>query len=270
MQMGKIDRGQQRRLDQFYTLPSVAERFVSAAVRHTSNRSSDWLYLEPSAGEGAFFDNLPFPRVGVDISSPRADIVTADFLEWYPGAVKNPVATIGNPPFGKNSSLAIRFFNHAASFSDVIAFIVPKTFQKVSVQNKLSRSFHLVEEIDVERNSFRFADDLYDVPCVFQVWERRDELRPIADRKFTHPHFSFVNNTVADFAFQRVGARAGLVSIDGLQKSPNSHYFIKANICVDRIFSALSNIDWTPIKSRTAGNPSIAKPELIAAYEAVT
>ena len=269
MQAGKIDISQQRSLDQFYTLPCVAEKLVSTAIRHTSSKGSDWLYLEPSAGEGAFLDKLPFPRIGVDISSPRADIITADFLEWHPNVAKRSVATIGNPPFGKNSSLAVRFFNHAATFSDIIAFIVPKTFQKVSVQNKLSQSFHLIEEADVESNSFRFAEGIYDVPCVFQVWERREELRPVVDRKFTHPHFSFVNKKRADFAFQRVGARAGLVSIDGLQKSSNSHYFIKANICAERIFSTLSNIDWVPIRSRTAGNPSIAKSELIAAYEAV-
>ena len=37
------------------------------------------------------------------------------------------------PPFGKVSSLAIRFFNKCAQFSDVIAFIIPRTFNKVSV-----------------------------------------------------------------------------------------------------------------------------------------
>ena len=55
--------------------------------------------------------------------------------------------TIGNPPFGKNSSLAISFFNKAAEFSDIIAFILPQTFSKDSVKNRLNLSFFLIMEV---------------------------------------------------------------------------------------------------------------------------
>ncbi len=71
----------------------------------------------------------------------------------------------------------------------------------------------------------------------------------------------------AHFAFQRVGARAGLVSHEGLRKSPQSHYFLKANIDPGGLFDRLRRIDWTEIKWRTAGNPSIGKSELIDRYQ---
>jgi hypothetical protein len=44
-------------------------------------------------------------------------------------------------------------------------------------------------------------------------------------------------------------------------------HFIKANIEEDSLFHRLSQIDWNPIKSRTAGNPSIGKGELISGYQ---
>jgi hypothetical protein len=53
-----------------------------------------------------------------------------------------------------------------------------------------------------------------------------------------------------------------------LQKSPQSHYFLKANMCSQTLLQRLSAIDWSPIKHRTAGNPSIGKAELIGAYQA--
>ena len=40
------------------------------------------------------------------------------------------ILIVGNPPYGKNCSTAINFFNHAVTISDFIAFIIPKTFRK--------------------------------------------------------------------------------------------------------------------------------------------
>jgi hypothetical protein len=87
-------------------------------------------------------------------------------------------------------------------------------------------------------------------------------------RRTTHDHFSFVRPQDAHFAFQRVGARAGLVSREGLRKSPQSHYFLRSHVGEGTLFDRLDAIDWNPVKWRTAGNPSIAKSELIGCYEA--
>jgi hypothetical protein len=258
-----------RDLDQFFTRSDVARRCVDLVATLYPVQSGDWLWLEPSAGGGAFLDLLPFPRIGLDIHSQRADITAVDFLGWHPGRVTRRIAVVGNPPFGKNASLARRFFDHAASFADIIAFIVPRTFEKPAFANRLDRRMHLVSETALDVESFEFGGEAYAVPTVFQIWEKRAALRPLVAAKREHQDFDFVTQPTGDFAFQRVGARAGLVSVEGLRKSPQSHYFIKANGCSLTLLDRLSAIVWEPIKRRTAGNPSIGKGELVSEYRAV-
>lgn len=256
-----------RALDQFYTRRDVAARCCTLVQQHVDALEGEWLWVEPSAGDGAFVDAMPFPRLALDIAPKRGDISRCDFTVWHPGVSERRIVVIGNPPFGKNSSLARRFFDHAATFSDVIAFILPRTFQKEGFVNRLDRKMHLVFETTLDEQSFVFEGEDYAVPTVFQIWERRATERPLAERVYRHEDFSFVNPNGADFAFQRVGARAGLVSHEGLRKSPQSHYFIKSHISADQLFARLSGIDWNPVKWRTAGNPSIGKAELVASYE---
>lgn len=257
-----------RQLDQFYTRSNIAKQCVDELFAQLAHPADQWLWIEPSAGAGAFVDFLPNTRIALDIAPRRSDISQADFLIWHPGSSERPIAVIGNPPFGKNASLASRFFNHAANFADLIGFIVPKTFQKASLVNRLDRHMHLVREVALPLDSFVFAGLPYEVPTVFQIWERKAAWRTVEARRTTHDHFSFVRPQDAHFAFQRVGARAGLVSREGLRKSPQSHYFLRSHVGEGTLFDRLDAIDWNPVKWRTAGNPSIAKSELIGCYEA--
>jgi len=255
-----------RALDQFFTRRDVAADCMSRLLAWTSSRPVDWLWIEPSAGGGAFLDAMPRPRIGIDVSSVHPEVIKADFLRWHPGETRRQIAVVGNPPFGKNASLARAFVNHAATFADVVALIVPRTFEKPAFINKLDRRLHLVGQHAVDDNAFEFDGEPYSVPTVFQIWERRKTLRELTARVMHHPDFSFVPASDAHFAFQRVGARAGLASVEGLRKSPQSHYFLKAREDHRVLLERLRAIDWTPIKTRTAGNPSIGKGELIAAY----
>jgi hypothetical protein len=260
-----------RRLDQFFTRADVAQRcsnLVASYLNHYRGAASEWLWVEPSAGQGAFFDCFPFPKIGLDICSARSDIIKADFLTWNPGQIARKVAVVGNPPFGKNASLARKFFDYAAEFADIISFIVPRTFEKAQFVNRLDRRMHLVCSQALDDCSFEFEGAPYSVPTVFQIWEKRSCARPLTDATRTHRDFDFVGQHSAHFAFQRVGARAGLTSIEGLKKSPQSHYFIKANGCETALLNRLRSINWETIKHRTAGNPSIGKAELVGAYEA--
>ena len=258
-----------RTLDQFYTRRDVAAACIAVAQRIASDRGGRWLWIEPSAGDGAFLETMAFPRVALDIAPRRSDISQIDFLEWKPGKSEYRLAVVGNPPFGKNASLARRFFNHAAGFADLIAFILPRTFQKETFVEGLDPLMHLIEESVLELDSFEFEGQPYSVPTVFHVWERRASERIPRRLERKHEHFSFVGSAQADFAFQRVGARAGLVSHRGLRMSPQSHYFLKSHIDAGQLFERLARIDWSPIKLRTAGNPSIGKGELVSTYAAL-
>jgi hypothetical protein len=257
-----------RALDQFFTRHDVANACFRKLLALKNFDCSKWLWVEPSAGAGAFLDILPAPKIGLDILPQRRDISCADYLQWLPRHSNFKIAVVGNPPFGKNASLARKFFDHSANFADVIAFIVPRTFQKPSFVNRLDRQMHLVFEEVLAEESFEFEGLPYAVPTVFQIWEKRRMQRPLTILNKHHKDFAFVDSRDAHFAFQRVGARAGLVSREGLRKSPQSHYFLKSNIATQALFERLHDIDWNPIKWRTAGNPSIGKGELIATYQA--
>ena len=79
---------------------------------------------------------------------------------------------IGNPPFGKISSFAVRFFNKSAEYAEVIAFIVPRTFKRVSVQNRLNLNFHLIYNEDLPMKPCCFEPKM-GAKCCFQIWKKK-------------------------------------------------------------------------------------------------
>jgi len=259
------------RLDQYYTHRHVAQVCLSKL-----NYDDYDVIVEPSAGDGSFFDFLPADkRVGIDLKPAGVFIQTGNFFDWKFDSNKKYLV-VGNPPFGKNSSMAKKFFNHAAEFADTIAFILPRTFRKISVINQLDNQFLLEHEEILPKDSFYLPDgQACDIPCIFQIWKRGDYQRNKIFLPTTHDDFSFVKKELADFAIRRVGVRAGKVFLDFGKCSVPSHYFIKQhNKFVANIFENLWHTKWNykadraKISSKwdTAGNPSLAKTELIEAY----
>ena len=125
-------------LDKFYTIPSYSKKCIDKVFELYDKTGFD-LIIEPSAGNGSFFNQLNCDnKIGIDISPENENIVKMDFFDYTPHPPINNILVIGNPPFGKISSIAIKFFNHAAKWANVIAFIIPRTFRKPSVHNKLN------------------------------------------------------------------------------------------------------------------------------------
>ena len=94
-------------LDKFYTLPTIAERCL--AVLGSRYNWGHWdLVIEPSAGNGSFFTRIPTSkRIGIDISPEHPDIIKQDFLQYSPPVGIEHILVVGNPPFGRVSSLAL-------------------------------------------------------------------------------------------------------------------------------------------------------------------
>lgn len=254
--------------DQFYTCDGTASFCVEKLLALPQAQMPDAWFLEPSAGAGAFLRLLPGGRrMGLDIEPRHPEIEEQDFLEYDHIAVpgRSPVIVAGNPPFGRNSSLATKFVNKAATFADIVAFILPKTFQKDSTVRRLDPHLHLLAEYELPAFSFEFEGKPWDVPCVFQVWECKKELRIDPERRCTHPDFAFVKRSAADFAVRRVGRSAGIVLREFADYSKFNHHFVKATD-PERVISVLTSIDWSEVRQKTAGVPCVGKEELVRLY----
>jgi predicted RNA methylase len=254
-----------RELDQFYTKKEIAKScydLVSSKID-----INKYKLIEPSAGEGRFSDLFHNNSLALDLDPKKNYIKKQDFFDFEIDTKDNVV--IGNPPFGKNSSIAIKFFNKSATFSEYICMVLPRTFKKDSVINKLDFNFHLLLETDLPKNSFTFNDEDYDVPCVFQIWEKRDVKRNKIIQKTKTTYFEFSSKKDADFAMRRVGGLAGKVIEDFEDYKEPSHYYIKTPTNKKKIIKTLKDSykEFNEKAKNTAGNPSLSKHELITIFE---
>jgi predicted RNA methylase len=163
--------------EQYYTNKELAKLCINKIKQYYILDDFD-LILEPSAGDGSFYDLLPKEKtVGIDIEPKHQNIQKLDFFTYIPPQNKK-IITIGNPPFGARGSLAMKFFDGVCKFSDVVAFILPRSFKKYTFKDRINPYFHLIEEFDCD--SFNTPDgEVLSVKCVFQIWERRNFKRDI-------------------------------------------------------------------------------------------
>jgi hypothetical protein len=260
-------------LDKFYTKPEIVEMCIS--------RIKDWdtwdLVVEPSAGSGNFFEQIPSVRkYGMDIKPECGTIDTLDFFEYTP-SISGKILVIGNPPFGKNSSLAVKFFNHAAQWAERIAFVIPRTFRRTSIQNQLNMSFHVIHDEDIPVRPCSF-EPVMSVKCCFQIWEKRDTVRKFVKLPTTHEDWDFLpfgpkddrNQPTppegADFALLAYGGDCGRIQTYNLEKlRPKSWHWIKSNINVDILKKRFESLDYS-ISKDTARQNSIGKSDLVYLY----
>jgi hypothetical protein len=258
-----------RKLDKFYTKEEVAEELVTK-LNETVPLSGFNGFLEPSAGGGSFLGPLKQfkkPILAVDILPEGDDIEEADFLKDDLDLPEGKIAVVGNPAFGKNASLAVKFFNRAAKYRevDLIAFVLPCSFRKESIQKRLNLNFHLIKDFDMSPQSFLLCDRPYEVPCCFMLWERRKIKRTVEKMPETNEFYSFVKAEEGNIAIRRVGVNAGFSSILNSSKSPSkeSHYFIKLSDKYEPgdLVEEFNKFEWP--KNNTTGPRSISKAEMI-------
>ncbi len=169
--------------EQFFTPRSIADDVV-AQVLDLVPDATRRTWLEPAGGTGVFIDAARavgvLDVVSFDIEPRHRDVSRGDFLQQQL-SVQNAVS-VGNPPFGRNNALSVPFFNRCAQYSDYIAFIVPRSWRKWSVTNRLDPRFHLRADNDLSisyvdgEGGILYARN-YLRTCI-QIWERRDHSRP--------------------------------------------------------------------------------------------
>ena len=154
--------------DKFYTKSPIAIECIQQI-----NLSSYNTIIEPSAGNGSFANQIE-NCLALDIDPEYDNIIQQDFLLFDSSKLLHPVLVIGNPPFGRQSSVAIKFIKKSCEFCDDCSFILPKSFKKNSLKRAFPPNFHLIYETDLPSNSFLVDAVEHDVPCVFQIWEKKD------------------------------------------------------------------------------------------------
>lgn len=257
-------RNKKQENDKFYTKREAAELALSMV-----DLSEFDAVIEPSAGNGSFSRLISHERtISLDIAPEAEGIRQQDWLEFDPSEIEGMKAlVVGNPPFGNQGSLAMKFIKKSAEIgAECIAFILPKSFKKDSVKNKVPSRYWLEREIDLEDRSFTLNGSDYDVPCVFQIWRLGSEDRKMKEFKKSTDLFEFVKKEQdPDLAFRRVGFYAGRNYAECHDKSEQSHYFIKSKIGVPKLMEVFSSIEWE--HNNTAGPKSIGKGELIEKAE---
>jgi predicted RNA methylase len=155
-------------LDQFYTKKEIALSLISKTLELIPNYKN-YIFLEPSAGNGAFYHQLPEPKIALDIEPKSADIIKMDFSDFKP--LKEKYICIGNPPFGKKGWKALQFILKAKSFCEYVCFILPMNFNsngKGCPRNTVEKYFELIYSQELGYDSF--VDKT--VNCVFQIWKK--------------------------------------------------------------------------------------------------
>jgi hypothetical protein len=255
-------------IDKFYTKDTIVNQCIDIIKKNNNIENTD-LIIEPSAGNGAFIKdikNLSNNFKFYDIDPEHEEIIKQDFLELENPTSDNKIHIIGNPPFGRQSSMAIKFIKKSCEFAQTISFILPKSFKKDSLKKHFDKYFHLINEIDLADNSFLVNNEETDVPCIFQIWEKKEEARE--ELTILKPiNFIFVKKEEnPDIAFRRVGVNAGTITRDITNSSIQSHYFIKFtnNKGLNNNIKKIKNITYE--FNNTVGPKSISKQELISQF----
>ena len=250
--------------EQYYTPKGLADELVKLTLKAIP-RATEKSFLEPAGGTGSFIEALNRAGIeavtSVDKCPMHPGVIQADFLEWE--TMDTDLLTISNPPFGRNNALSVPFFNRAAKFSSHIAFLVPRSWRKWSVQNRLDTRFHLVLDVDV---AVQYEDVLgakiakrNDLRTCFQIWEKRLELRPV----IAVPDNGFIQKSSpndADLAIRVFGYGCGTVMNDFPRQPNTTLMFLR--VLDKSIESALQDLDYERFSINTAYTRALSFQEI--------
>ena len=149
-------------IDAFMTKPETASRLYRVALTKLAEdgcftqqeMNALWL-VEPSAGTGNFFNEMPKDRrIGIDINPLAPDIIKADFLTYeLPFDPTIIWGIIGNTPF--RNGMTFKVIDRAARLgASFFGLILPHTILRPSMRNKIDSHFHCIHHEVLPEDSF--------------------------------------------------------------------------------------------------------------------
>lgn len=251
--------------EQYYTPESTADEILQRVLTHTSiDRKS--VFLEPAGGTGAFVNAARaagFQSIfAIDIEPKHPEVMRGDFLtdsHSIHGAV-----CVTNPPFGRNNSLSIPFFNRAARYADLIAFVVPRSWRKWTVLNRLDSSFELIDDwdlsIDYVDEDGAFTHGAGNLKTCVQVWRRLEDGERLPVKVKDNGFIQKAKPEEADVSFTLFGYGCG-TTLTEFERRPNSTrtYF---RLLRDDALEALTGSDFSRFFNHTAYTEALSMAEI--------
>ena len=134
---------------------------------------------------------------------------------------------IGNPPYGSGGNLAIKFVNKCAELSDDVRMVLPLSFTKISVQNKVSLNIEIAEERELPLDTFPNG-----IRAVYQRWVPAKTPREKVILPRTHDDFEFLKYDDRFDANVFIGeygcGPSGRVKTENFTHYAKGHYFVRA------------------------------------------
>ena len=254
--------------EQYYTPLETACHCLKVLQSKVDTEGKLW--LEPAGGTGSFVEALLSSGISESLIrsydiEPKHRLVTKtdDFLKESLSDISNAV-TLTNPPFGRANKLSVPFFNKCSEVSDYVAFVVPKSWRKWSVQDRLNPLFHVIhdEELQVdytmsEGNPEKSKGKL---ATVFQIWERREGLREkvnVEDRGYIKK-CSPLN---ADVALTVFGRGCGKLETEFDRKPNTTKMFLKVKN--PSVLNALASVDFSRFYNNVAFVEALSIKEIM-------
>ena len=250
--------------EQYYTPKALALELV-AQIEKVLGPLVGKTVLEPAGGTGAFIEAVQSVGVNKVISfdiEPLHELVSVgDFLEQE--IMEENLIPISNPPFGRNNSLSIPFFNHAAKASDAICFIVPRSWRKWSVTNRLDLGFELALDLDididyVDAEGYPLSNKNHLATC-FQIWKRAKNSRELV-RVTDMGIIQKVSPDQADVSLTIFGYGCGKVKTKFEPVANTTQMFLKLNH--PQALAALESVEYSKFFKNTAYTEALSLPEI--------
>ena len=250
--------------EQYYTPKPLALELV-AQIEKVLGPLAGKTILEPAGGTGAFIEAVQAKGVTRVISfdiEPLHELVTqGNFLEQE--IKETNLITISNPPFGRNNSLSIPFFNHAAKVSDSICFIVPRSWRKWSVTNRLDLGFQLAIDLDididyVDADGTPLSNKNHLATC-FQIWKKADAPRTLV-RVIDKGIIEKVSPDQADVSLTIFGYGCGKVKTQFEPVANTTQMFLKLKH--PQALAALESVDYSKFFKNTAYTEALSLQEI--------
>ena len=250
--------------EQYYTPKPLALELITQIEKVLGSLAGKTI-LEPAGGTGAFIDAVQAKGVTRVISfdiEPHHELVSlGDFLEQE--IKESNLITISNPPFGRNNSLSIPFFNHAAKVSDAICFIVPRSWRKWSVTNRLDLGFELALDLDididyVDADGNPLSNKNHLATC-FQIWKKADAPRSLV-RVTDKGIIEKVSPELADVSLTIFGYGCGKVKTQFEPVANTTQMFLKLKH--PKALAALESVDYSKFFKNTAYTEALSLQEI--------